>query len=98
MHHAHLAHALNQPERALECYQVAARLADKGSFVALSAHAGLAVLRLGLSSADGAAGTDEASVKGAMGVAKACRGMGGTLEAVGQVIEALTSPEILRAK
>lgn len=98
MHHAHLAHALNKPQRALQCYEVTTRLADKGSFVALSAHAGLAVLRLGLSSADGAAETDKVDVKGAMGVAKACRGMGGTLEAVGQVIEALTSPEIIRAK
>lgn len=36
--------------------------------------------------------------KDALGIAKACRTVGGTLEAVGQVVEALVSPEILRSK
>lgn len=40
----------------------------------------------------------EVDVKEAMQVAKACRALGGTLEAVGQVIEALVSNEILKAK
>ena len=98
LHHAHLAHALNKPERALHCYQVAARLADKGSFIALSAQAGEIVLRAGLAAVEGAEGCGEVDSKVAMGVAKACRGMGGTLEAVGQVVEALISPEIIKAK
>ncbi|KAF7793576.1 hypothetical protein EIP86_004690 [Pleurotus ostreatoroseus] len=91
-------HALNQPERASQCYQVAASLADKGSFVALSAQAGEIVLRAGLAAAEGTEGCDAVDSKAAMGVAKACRGMGGTLEAVGQVVEALVSPEIIKAK
>lgn len=98
LHHAHLAHALKQPSRALECYAVAARLADKGSFVALSAQAGEALLRIGLSAPGIDAGEGTIDRKEAMAIAKACHGMGGTLEAVGQILEALASPEILKAK
>lgn len=68
----------------------------------LSAQAGEAVILLG--SESGKENEAESALEGhmdwkeAMGIAKACRTMGGTLEAVGQVIEALVSPEILRAK
>ena len=56
------------------------------------------MLRAGLAAAEGTEGCDAVDSKAAMGVAKACRGMGGTLEAVGQVVEALVSPEIIKAK
>ena len=46
-------------------------------------------------SAEGAEGVN---AKEAMAVAGKCRSMGGTLEAVGAVIEALVTGEILKAK
>lgn len=69
----------------------------------LSAQAGEAILLLGLESGkenDAEPATTDSVVdrKEAMGIAKACRSTGGTLEAVGQVIEALVAPEILRSK
>ena len=76
---------------------MASRLADKGSFVALSARAGELILRVGLS--ETCADSDPAvERKEALVVAKACRGMGGALEPVAHLIEALVSPEILKAK
>ncbi|KAI0095066.1 hypothetical protein BDY19DRAFT_880730 [Irpex rosettiformis] len=102
LHHAHLAHALNQTPRALACYRVAACSAGHDDFVSLSAQAGEAILLLGLESGkeNDASPITEGRIgrKEAMSIAKACRCMGGTLEAVGQVLEALVSPEILRAK
>ena len=40
LHHAHLAHALGQPQRVLECYRVVAHLAEDDAFVGVSARAG----------------------------------------------------------
>lgn len=101
LHHAHLAHALNQTSRALDCYRVAAALAEDGSFVYLSAKAGETVLRITIQakgSPPDAARPEPVDVKEAQRLAMACRNMGGTLEAVGKVIEALVSREILGAK
>lgn len=102
LHQAHLAHALSQDVRALECYRVAAALAEANSFVAIAARAGEMVLRIGQHSkhSGGSEPNEKAAVdvKEAMAVAQSCRGMGGTLEAVGQVLEALVSPEILKSK
>ena len=51
---------------------------------------------------DGGMGMDteigDVDVKEATRIAKACRGMGGTLEAVGHLLEALISGEIIPAK
>ena len=46
LHHAHLAHALGDINRAAQCYDVAAYLAVKGSFVNISARAGSLALRI----------------------------------------------------
>ena len=69
----------------------------------VSARAGEVAMRLGMRRGnDGVAGgtedCPEETDSMAEGVAKACRGMGGTLRAVGQVIEACLSKEILKAK
>ena len=104
LHHAHLAHALMQTSRALDCYHVAAQLAESGSFVQLSAKAGELVLRLSLQNAKENVeklvpeANDTVDTKEALRFAKACRSMGGSLVAIGRIIEALLSPEILRAK
>ncbi|EJC98575.1 uncharacterized protein FOMMEDRAFT_95808 [Fomitiporia mediterranea MF3/22] len=95
LHHAHLAHALKDTDRALQCYAVAANLAAEGTFVNVSARAGGLALRI--ANGEGAR-TDliwEAEVRS---VVDACRGMGGTLEAIGHVLAACLSPEILAAK
>ncbi|KAE9409175.1 hypothetical protein BT96DRAFT_970138 [Gymnopus androsaceus JB14] len=50
LHHAHLAHAKGQTERAMECYEVAEAFAEErgDDFVRISARAGRACLRIGL--------------------------------------------------
>ena len=99
MHHGHLAHALNQTTRALDCYRVAASLSEEGSFVALSAKAGEIILRIGAHARqDSTQGVDVVDVKEAINVATKCRSIGGTLEAVGSVIEASLTGEIIKAK
>lgn len=68
----------------------------------MSAKAGDIVLRIGVHAQccppDAVDAVDVVDVKEAMGVASKCRSMGGTLEAVGSVIEALVTVEILKAK
>ncbi len=117
LHHAHLAHALARPARALRCYHAAAQHSDPGSFVHIAACAGEAALCVGIHRRrnamgddwrEGLAATDDDWPDGyedwdfveARGkeVLKACRGMGGTLEAIGQVLEACFTPEILKSK
>ena len=117
LHHAHLAHALARPARALRCYHAAAQHSDPGSFVNLAARAGEAALcvgvhrrrtamgdgwRQGLSATDDGwpDGYDNWELVEARGkeVLKACRGMGGALEAIAQVLEACFTPEILKSK
>ncbi|OJT13950.1 hypothetical protein TRAPUB_9489 [Trametes pubescens] len=116
LHHAHLAHALLQPARALRCYRAAAHHAERGSFVHVAALAGEAAIcvgvsrrmsRLGETWREGLSEMDEdwpeeegveIDVQGGMEVVKMCRGMGGSLEAVAQVLEASFTPEILKAK
>lgn len=104
LHQAHLAHALDLSTRAIDCYRVAARLAESGTFVQLSAKAGEVILRLGLQAFkenvehSPLATTETIDPKEALKLAKACGTMGGTLSAVGRIIEALISPEILKAK
>ncbi|KAI0640309.1 hypothetical protein C8Q77DRAFT_1085911 [Trametes polyzona] len=116
LHHAHLAHALLKPARALRCYRAAAFHAERGSFVHAAALAGETALcvgmqrrksRMGSAWLEGLSESDEpwpededvdASVQRGMEVVKMCRGMGGSLEAVAQVLEACFTPEILKAK
>ncbi|EKM61558.1 uncharacterized protein PHACADRAFT_204728 [Phanerochaete carnosa HHB-10118-sp] len=105
LHHAHLAHAIGQTSRAMECYRVAAALAEDGSFVQTTAQASGIVLRVGVRAQSVRLGkrkesvdVEEVSATEAMQVTKACRNLGGTLGAVGQVIEALLSNEILKTK
>ena len=67
----------------------------------LSAQAGELVLMLSLESAsqnDESSSEQRVDRKEAMSIANACHALGGSLEAVGQIIEALISPEILRSK
>jgi hypothetical protein len=49
-------------------------------------------------SESGGGGLDEETRKMGKEVALECRGMGGTLEAIGQVIEACLSDEIIKSK
>ncbi|KAH9942974.1 hypothetical protein B0H21DRAFT_749241 [Amylocystis lapponica] len=109
LHHAHLAHALGQAPRALQCYRAAAHLAEPGSFVNIAARAGEVVLKIGLKEGELHNDKDDCrseeldededeDQKDGLLIVKACRGMGGTLEALGQVIEACLTPEILKAK
>lgn len=96
LHHAHLAHALNQSDRALQCYRVAAGLAeqygDGNDFVRVASRAGEVVLRIGMQM------NKEETARLGVDVVRDCKGMGGTLEAIGQVIQACLSTEILKAK
>ncbi|PCH34372.1 hypothetical protein WOLCODRAFT_113675 [Wolfiporia cocos MD-104 SS10] len=102
LHHAYLAHALGQTARALQCYRVAAHRAERGSFVEVAARAGEVALRIGVQQhANGMSAEDEGVVQEyeeELQVAKACQGQGGALEAVGHVVEACVTPEILKAK
>ncbi len=98
LHNAHLAHALDHGARALECYRIAVRLAGADNFVALSARAGEIILLMGMQAEGLIPNEPPVNKKEVTSVAKACRGMGGTLEAVGHVLDALVSPEILKAK
>ena len=117
LHHAHLAHALARPARALRCYHAAAQHSDPGSFVNLAARAGEVALCVGVNRRRTAMGDDwreglsaadedwpdeyedwdRVEARGRE-VLRACRGMGGTLEAVAQVLEACFTPEILKSK
>lgn len=113
LHHAHLAHALGQMERARQCYRVAAHLTPEGSFVHVAAHAGDVACMIGkrtsvrrancdamdVDEGDGAEpGLSEGEREEVRSVADSCRGMGGALEGVGELLEACASSEIVRAK
>ncbi|KAI0275428.1 hypothetical protein BC834DRAFT_852822 [Gloeopeniophorella convolvens] len=100
LHHAHLAHALGQSARAATCYRVAAALAeaDNASDVRAAALAGDAGLQLGLLRSRGGGAANERVIQRAHEAAEACRGLGGTLEAVGEVLEACLSVEIIKSK
>ncbi|EGN93559.1 hypothetical protein SERLA73DRAFT_63805, partial [Serpula lacrymans var. lacrymans S7.3] len=109
LHHAHLAHALGNTARALQCYKVAAHVAEKGSFVAVSARAGEIALQIGLmydthcedqarSIGEVTSVVDDRTKTAGLEVARVCRSMGGTLEAVGQIIESALTTEILKSK
>ena len=118
LHHAHLAHALARPARALRCYRSAAHHSEAGSFAHVAARAGEIALRVGVQRRRVAMGDkwreglsvadddwpddlddddEELEAQGSE-VIKTCRGMGGTLEAIGQVLEACFTPEILKSK
>jgi hypothetical protein len=111
LYHAHLAHAVGEGARALECYSVAGYLADQdrgcsgGDFVRIAARAGEAALKIGICIGGGMGREgeelEEEEVKArSMGaeVVKACRGMGASLESVGHLLEACLSGEVLKAK
>jgi hypothetical protein len=118
LHHAHLAHALSQTTKALQCYRVAAALSEQDTFINLSARAGEILIRVAerakrgkrrgrqrelvkaedIGEMDWDADVEEVDGEEAKHVAEGCRSMGGTLEAVGQAIEALVSEEIIPAK
>jgi hypothetical protein len=97
LHHAHLAHALNQPDRALQCYRIAADLAEQqhvegSDFIRVASRAGEVALRIGLQM------DKQETVQMGEDVVRESKGMGGTLEAIGQVTLACLSDEILKAK
>ncbi|KAI0756062.1 hypothetical protein C8Q80DRAFT_1090902 [Daedaleopsis nitida] len=117
LHHAHLAHALARPARALRCYRAAAHHSEPESFVNIAARAGEIALRVGVLRRKATMGDswrrglsetdeewteedvelDELEARGGE-VIYLCRGMGGTLEAVGEVLDACFTPEILKSK
>lgn len=111
LYHGHLAHAIGEGGRALECYRVAGYVADEdrgcsgGEFVRIAARAGDAALKMGICIGGGMGrGGEELKEEDVrareMGaeVVKACRGMGESLESVGHVLEACLSGEVLKAK
>ena len=94
--------------RASQCYHAAEVNSEPGSFVHVAARASGFALRLGLMQSERILAGDDPDECGVeyernmvdegMRVAQACRGMGGTLEAVGQVLLACLTPENLVAK
>lgn len=114
LHRGHLTHSLGKSTEALEHYTVASTLSEAGSFVDVAATLGRAGLFMGLSVNPPAPSTHEGGEgdarpflppnanEGPLAIgsqaAKLTKGMGGTLEAAGKVIQAATSAEILRAK
>lgn len=97
LHHAHFAHAMGDVSRARKCYAVAASLAQEGTFVNVSARTGLFLLRI--ASGEWSGGTMSLELEREVSsLVEACKGMGGTLEAMGHVLQACVSPEILSAK
>lgn len=114
LHHAHLAHSLGKSTKALAHYTVASTLSETGSFVDVAATIGHAGLLIGLSTHTPAtpvpengendtrlsmpANTDEGLLAFCSRAIRLTKGMGGTLEAAGKVVQAATSVEILRAK
>lgn len=117
LHAAHLAHALGDTERAGTCYRVAKSVDDErnagAGYVGAAACAGEALLRIGLcaqtqahadpgmnedASSDWLDAETHALAKSAI---QRCHGMGGTLEAVGKVVQAAVAGargEIVGAK
>jgi hypothetical protein len=75
---------------------VAARIAeenaDVGGFVHVASTAGEVALRMGLQM------KDQLTRQMGEDIISDCMGMGGTLEAIGQVIQACMSSEIIKAK
>ncbi|TDL19376.1 hypothetical protein BD410DRAFT_752259 [Rickenella mellea] len=105
LHHAHLAHALGDARRALECYRAAGYLAERGSFEEGAARAGEVALRIGLRGTSGGEGGGKGGGRArerweetAREVVDGCKGMGATLEAIAHVLSACVSSEILSAK
>ncbi|CAE6382948.1 unnamed protein product [Rhizoctonia solani] len=52
LHHAHLAHARGQDDRAIMCYEAAIRASSTGSFIHTSSSAGLIGLKMGITARD----------------------------------------------
>lgn len=77
----------------MQCYSVAARLAEDGTFVNLAARAGRLLLKMGMEEMD-----EEAERSEIHGVIEACNQTGGTLKAMGHVLEACVSTEIMKSK
>jgi hypothetical protein len=102
LHHAHLAHAQNQNQRALDCYRVSATLAhEQGDrYIRIAARAGEVALRIGMFREANTVDEREWEDIVHMGkdVADASIGLGGTLESVGRIISAGLTTEILKAK
>jgi hypothetical protein len=111
LHHAHLAHALGQTERARDCYRVAEHLALDGNgdadvWVKMAAVIGGIGLEMGLKHGRGGGGKDkedndwqmEELKKRAAEAIEACAGMGATLQAGAKVIEGCMVDESLGAK
>lgn len=114
LHHAHLTHSLGKGAEASTYYAAASSLSESSNFVDVAATLGRAGLLIGLSahlptsSLNGSRKTptttplpdpsnEEILAFGSRAV-RLAKGMGGTLEAAGKVIQAATSTEILRAK
>lgn len=111
LYHGHLAHALCQVDRALECYRIAAYLAQKSSnsyingdhghalarIIRVAAEAGEVGLRLGLARQKNIPISEELRQRGKE-ISQECRSLSGTLEAVGRVLDACLTDEIVLAK
>ena len=88
LHHAHLAHSLGQTARALQCYRLAAKLADHDSFVQVSAKLGQVGLMIGTRREDASlkrASVDNADEK-AVDIEKKLDFEGQTIEELGSQI------------
>ena len=113
LHRAHLAHSLGESAEAFAHYTVASALSDAGCFV-VAATLGRAEPLIGLANppvppTHGSGEIDasqfvpanvdyEGTLTFGSRAARLTKGMGGTLEAAGKVVQAATSTEILRAK
>ncbi|KAF9518167.1 hypothetical protein BS47DRAFT_1338740 [Hydnum rufescens UP504] len=105
LHHAHLAHATTQVERALH-YRSSSHNYGSGTsgFVRVAARAGEVGLRLGLRAIKdhtlpvSMRDTDNDLNTMACDVIEECRAYPGVLTAVGRLLEAITSKEIVKAK
>lgn len=113
LHHAHLVHALGRTDRALDCYQVAAHISSETSFVHVAARAGELACVIGERASHASYREDTMDVEGSVSrdagltdeereevreVAELCHEMGGALEAIGELLEACASVEIVKSK
>lgn len=101
-------------DRARQCYRVAAHITPEGSFVHVAARAGDIACMIGeravavrvldddtmdVEVAPGPEpGLREEECEEVRAMAEECREMGGALEAVGELLEACASSEIVKAK
>lgn len=91
---AHLAHALGQTGRALECYRAAEFLDKTKGSIRLAARVGEVVLRTGLPEPGSAKELKALTTE----VIRECANMDAEFEPVGKVLEAIVAREIIGIK